>query len=132
MEYAPRWWDAEHVLPRMNALVAAAVAEPRADEFLAVAEVDGAPCGFIYTVTREDSLMEDDYAFVLEIVVDQDGRGIGRALLEAAEAWAAAAGLARVSLAVFAANPARGFYEHLGYETGAFLMNKTVRELPPG
>jgi GNAT superfamily N-acetyltransferase len=68
----------------------------------------------------------------LEIVAANDRRGVGRALLEAAEVWAAEGGLARVSLAVFATNPARGFYEHLGFETDALLMSKALRTRTTG
>jgi GNAT superfamily N-acetyltransferase len=110
----------------MATLVGAALANPRPGEFLAIAELDEEPSGFVYAVTREDPLMEHAYAFVLEIVVREDRRGVGRALLEAVEAWARETGLARVNLAVLTANPARSFYDRLGYGTDATMMTKVL------
>lgn len=44
-------------------------------------------------------------------------RGAGRALMEAAEAWAREAGITKIELHVFPHNtPAIGLYESLGYE----------------
>jgi GNAT superfamily N-acetyltransferase len=125
-EYAPPWWDRARTLTRMSTLVAQALADPPPGAYLAIAESEGKPSGFIYAVTRNDPLMEQSYAFILEIVVGDDGNGVGRALMEAAERWAREAGLPRVNLAVLTTNPARGFYEHLGYGTDATLMTKVL------
>ena len=110
----------------MSTLVGAALANPRPGDYLAIAELKGEPSGFVYAVTRDDPLTEQSYAYVLEVVVAQDGLGVGRALLEAVETWARAAGLPRVDLAVLTTNPARGFYDHLGYGTDATLMTKIL------
>jgi len=48
------------------------------------------------------------------------GRGIGRAVMAALEAEAAAGGAPRSVLSV--SLPARGFYERLGYAIGAFVQ----------
>jgi GNAT superfamily N-acetyltransferase len=57
-------------------------------------------------------------AGVEDVVVDQTvrGRGIGRALLAAAEAWARGRGAVRIALLADEANlPALDFYDRLGF-----------------
>lgn len=67
---------------------------------------------------------------LIDTLVVKEGhqrRGIGRALMEAAHAWAIARGLGQVQLNVWEANPeARAFYEALGYAT---LSRKLGRRL---
>jgi GNAT superfamily N-acetyltransferase len=125
-EYAPPWWDRDKTLKRMSELVGEALASPPPGAYLAIAEINGKPKGFAYAVTRQDPILEDPYGFVLEIVVEEDGRGVGRALLEAIEAWARERGFARVNLAVLTTNPARSFYDRLGYGHDASLMTKVL------
>lgn len=50
------------------------------------------------------------------VAASHRGRGLGRALMLAAEDWARAQGIERITLSVFADNHnARGLYESLGY-----------------
>ncbi len=58
------------------------------------------------------------------------GGGVGRALVEAAEQWLAARGVAKVHLTVRAANAAVvQFYEHIGYGASpSVLMEKALRK----
>lgn len=52
----------------------------------------------------------------VSVVPDRQGRGIGRLLIQAAEEWAAARGMAAVTLTTFADVPwNRPLYEHLGF-----------------
>jgi GNAT superfamily N-acetyltransferase len=64
-------------------------------------------------------------AWVEEVLVrDHDrGRGIGRALMDAFEGWAAAEGCALVALATRRAAP---FYRALGYEESAAYFRKAL------
>lgn len=52
--------------------------------------------------------------FVLYVLRAWQGRGVGRALFDASRYELAARGLGSTVVWVLAANPARGFYEHLG------------------
>jgi ribosomal protein S18 acetylase RimI-like enzyme len=53
---------------------------------------------------------------VLAVDPGAQGRGVARALVDAAESWARAQGSRRISLNVWVQNErARGLYEHLGY-----------------
>lgn len=70
-----------------------------------------------------------DDAFIYDIAIDEErrGHGLGRALLDAAEAWAAKRGLASVSLHVFGTNTvARRLYESAGYEVTDVSMRKVL------
>jgi ribosomal protein S18 acetylase RimI-like enzyme len=67
------------------------------------------------------------YVFDIEIAEDARGRGLGRAAMEAAEAWTRERGGTRVALNVFGPNHiARSLYDSLGYEVQATLMFKDL------
>ena len=83
----------------------------------------------------------DPDAYVGELVIDRrmEGRGAGRALIAAAEEWAASRGPARITLETGARNHrARRFYESAGYEEEGIRLSKPVgsavvtRQLPQG
>jgi ribosomal protein S18 acetylase RimI-like enzyme len=68
-------------------------------------------------------------AIIDSLVVSEPFRrlGVGRALMDTAEAWAAQHGSAAVELSVFEFNrQAIGFYESLGYETITRRMVKPL------
>jgi len=72
-------------------------------------------------------------AYIGELVVDahMEGRGVGRALLAAAEDWAAGRGLAYIRLETGAGNDrARHFYECAGYKEEDIRLTKPVRAQP--
>jgi ribosomal protein S18 acetylase RimI-like enzyme len=53
---------------------------------------------------------------ILAVAGEAEGRGVGRALLRAAEDWGRANGLTRLTLAVFTDNRrAKDFYERQGW-----------------
>ena len=63
----------------------------------------------------------------LAVAPEAEGRGAGRALMGAAEAWARARGHRRIALDVFAANGrARAVYGRLGYEEDTVKMIKDL------
>ena len=74
----------------------------------------------------------DDIAYLLNIAVhpDQAGRGIGRALIEAAIGTARRAGHSRMKLATHRLMPANvALYEHLGWTVTHRDSEKVVMEL---
>lgn len=93
------------------------------DHHLFTAYAGGDPIGALWlfvTAERGDS-------FIYDIAVDESrrGRGLGRALLEAAETWSRERGLRTVSLHVFGHNEiARRLYESSGYEVTDLSMRK--------
>ena len=93
-----------------------------------VAEEDGEVAGFVTTSTRRHFAGDLD-AYVGELVVARraEGRGVGRRLMAAAEEWARAQGLARISLDTGARNArARAFYAALGYEDEDVRLTKRL------
>lgn len=102
-----------------------------------VAECAGEVVGFVSVWTRYRSDEPDDapapHGFVSDLVVlaSHRGRGIGRALLRAAEERARAAGSDRVVLSVKAGNTgARALYAAEGYAEAELYLEKALD--PPG
>ena len=83
-----------------------------------VAEIDGG-------IAAAAMIGEDGHRgwiYYLAARPERQGSGLGRALMQAAEAWLRARGIWKVQLLVREENIAvRGFYEHLGY-----VKNPTV------
>jgi ribosomal protein S18 acetylase RimI-like enzyme len=105
----------------------------RDDAALFVAEQDGTIAGVVEVEVREapDTPLHVPrrYGEVSTVVVRGvlRGRGIGRALMEAAERWARERGLDSLQLTVYEFNQAaRDLYERLGYTTLRRTMRKRL------
>ncbi len=87
------------------------------DQRFLIAEADCHAVGWLHVVIAE-FVEAEPFAIIAGLVVDRDHRrqGIGRLLIDAAEAWARERGcsLMRVSSSV-SRTEAHRFYEHLGY-----------------
>ena len=100
------------------------------NHFGAVAEDQGKVIGLMHVYERP-ALEKPCEAVVQSLIVDARLRnmGIGRALMDAAEAWARNIGLTNVILSTHIdREDARTFYERLGYERVAtsHLMRKQI------
>lgn len=85
---------------------------------LLVCEQDGHVLGFCHMFARP-ALEKTPEAIVQSLVVDVEARqdGIGRALIDAVEAWARSQGFSSVSLSSqVERKDAHAFYANLGYE----------------
>ena len=105
--------------------LAAAQDEGRA---VLVAVLGGRVAGVVSLAERQHFTGDRD-AYIGELVTDRavEGQGAGRALMAAAEKWAAERGLARITLETGARNHrARRFYEKAGFEEEEILLSKTV------
>ena len=74
--------------------------------------------GVVFLETRQDYFTERPHGYVaiLAVAGEAEGRGVGRALLKAAEDWGRANGLTKLTLAVFSDNRrAKDFYERQGW-----------------
>jgi ribosomal protein S18 acetylase RimI-like enzyme len=125
------WRDPDAVLSAVRGWVAAAVEavdEPSQAMFLA--ERSGRVVGLVAVAERVHFSGEvDAYVGELAVAADAEGQGVGRALMEAAEAWARSRGRAHITLETGAANTrAREFYQRLGYLTEDVRLTKA---LPP-
>lgn len=86
-----------------------------------VAEVDGEVVGRL-SISRDPHPASPHVAdFGLMVASAHRGRGIGTALLAAAEEWARGAGVTKLELHVFPHNePAIALYERVGYQREGF------------
>lgn len=127
----PAWREAG----AMNASVARGLARELAAPsegcaILAATDAAGVPLGFVSLLTDRDYFTGALCGHVADIVVvgSHEGRGVGRALLAAAERWAEAAGYPWLTLHVFEGNTrARRVYEQTGYVAEWTRMVKQVR-----
>ena len=99
-----------------------------------VAEDDGSVVGFVAVFVRMDSesLIEatTDYAYISDLVVlpEYRGRGIGRALLQRAEAHAQEQGAAVLKVDVLVANTgALDLYRTVGFQDHELRLSKQLQ-----
>jgi len=116
----PSWRDHDRWSRAVRGWVEASIAAADEDgHALLVAErgTDSRLAGFVSVGSRTHFTGDvDAYVGELAVAAWAEGRGAGRALLDAAEAWAAAHGYARLTLETGAANQrALDFYRRAGY-----------------
>ncbi|MFZ5880044.1 MAG: GNAT family N-acetyltransferase [Chloroflexota bacterium] len=92
--------------------------EPESALLLAVRDT-GQPAGFVYIHAQTDFFNGQKVGYLSDLAVDKifEGQGVGRLLMESAEAWAREQGYPHLALNVFAGNiRARGIYEKYGFQ----------------
>jgi GNAT superfamily N-acetyltransferase len=96
--------------------------------FLAVGE-DGQRLGYVNVRAGADEIADERCAYIalLAVIAKAEGRGVGQALLLAAESWSKDMGFSRVALDVFASN-CRGqrFYETAGFRPETLRVIKRL------
>jgi GNAT superfamily N-acetyltransferase len=122
-------WDEEYALELSRAEQAETLPDgmqtPGHD--LLVGVVDGETVGNLWLFTDPRQPVRNTFIYDIEIIEPCRGRGLGRALLEAAESWCAAHGSTSVRLNVFAPNiTARALYESAGYAPTSTHMMKRI------
>jgi len=104
---------------------------PSADHFfLAEGEADAQRVGFLHLQVQRDFFTGAPACHISDLAVaaGREGRGIGSALLEYAEAWAKENRCRLLTLSVFPANTrARALYERAGFTTDLIRMAKPLR-----
>lgn len=115
----PAWRDSEQMTVKNQQVVTTALDAPASDaQILVATAANGEPLGFIHLQTNIDYFSGEPYGYISDIAVaiEGEGRGVGRALMAAGEAWAQQQGYSVLSLNVFTANQGTcRFYETLGY-----------------
>lgn len=115
----PSWRTADEIRQADLPILRAALAGTPPDQLLLLAEEAGVVLGFVYVVTNRDYFSGEAHAYVEDLAISPDarGKGVARALMQAAEDWTREQGHHRIRLAVWYQNErARGLYEHLGYQ----------------
>jgi GNAT superfamily N-acetyltransferase len=114
----PPWRTAAEIDQADHAILLSALRQPSPDTAILIAEsAAGQRCGFVFVSTRTDYFTSERHGHVEVVAVEAgaQGRGVGRALMAAAERWAALRGDRIVTLNVFDANTrAREVYARLG------------------
>lgn len=128
----PPWRTAAQVVEAEGRALSRAleVGSPDAPVLLAE-DPDGAPLGFAYLETQTDYFTgrAHTHVAVLAVAEHAQDRGVARALLAAAEAWARRRGDPFITLNVFARNDrARAVYERLGYESETLRYVKPLEQ----
>ncbi len=109
--------------------LAAALAEPHRGVVLVAELPDVAVAGVAFVREATDYFTREVHGHldILAVAEAAEGRGVGRALLGAADAWVAAQGHRFLTLNVFGANSrARKLYERAGYAPHTLKYYKVV------
>lgn len=102
---------------------------PDAPETLLVADTGGRSSGFVFLEEQQDyfTLETHGHIGILVVALEAEGRGVGAALMRAAEAWARARGHRTLTLNVFDGNRrARAMYEHFEFRPDTVKYMKTL------
>ena len=120
---------------QMDRAVAADIAaglgssDPGIAVLVAEDEASGRPLGFAHIKTFADYFTAEPHGHVSDLVVagGAEGRGVGSALLAAAEDWSRARGHRLLTLNVFDENHrARRLYDRVGYRPDTLRMVKVL------
>jgi ribosomal protein S18 acetylase RimI-like enzyme len=114
----PHWRTAREVVQAESATLDNALRSGGERAALLVAEAtEGEPGGYVYVNVETDYFGRTHaHIEILAVSSSTQGRGAGRTLVEAAEAWARSEGVDLITLNVFVNNQrARSVYERLGY-----------------
>ncbi|MDP9474679.1 MAG: GNAT family N-acetyltransferase [Actinomycetota bacterium] len=121
--------DPGRVMPAIERSLGAALIAAGGDTAVLVAEENGERVDFVHVKAESDYFSGEPRAYVSDVAVapEAEGRGLGRVLMGAAEAWARARGYRTIALDAFAANArARAVYRRLGYEEDTVKMIKDL------
>lgn len=114
----PPWRDSQLCITAVQGWIIASIDQYGQTTMIFVAEDDQAErLGFV-TVTHQTHFTGERQAYIGELATTEsaEGRGVGKALVQACEQWARNQGYRALSLATGAANRgALGFYHHLGF-----------------
>jgi ribosomal protein S18 acetylase RimI-like enzyme len=126
---SPAWEDADVLAPGFRDVLAKAVRDQGLRSTVLIAQrSDGTPLGFISLKVGAD-VAGVERGHVADLAVTEDARrsGVGRALMQAAEAWARERGFDVLSLDVWSTNDAAlAFYRRLGYSVESLTLMKRL------
>ena len=112
------WRTVPQMEDAYTTLILDAIARADANEAVLVAELEGRVVGVIYLQTLTEGAGQTRHGHVCDLAVaaHAEGRGVGRALLDAAGQWSRERGHRHLTLNVFADNPrALALYERTGF-----------------
>ena len=126
---SPAWKDLAALAPRFRKVLAETVRNQDQRSTVLIAEgEDGTPLGFVsLKVSKDVEGSERGHVADLAVTEGARRRGVGRALMQAGEAWARERGFAVLSLDVWSTNErALEFYGRLGYSAESLCLIKAL------
>ena len=127
----PPWRDSQLCLTTVQGWITESIDQHGQESMVFIAEDDqGERLGFA-TITHETHFTGERQAYIGELATSEsaEGRGVGKALLQACEQWARNQHYRILALATGAANGhALGFYHHLGYHDEDIKLVKLLEE----
>jgi GNAT superfamily N-acetyltransferase len=125
----PAWRDRSEMIQTDTRVIDAALDGRREGATVLIAEsADGRSLGFIHLAGEQDHYL-NNCGHIADIVVAPDarGRGVGRALLAAAERWSRDRGYRVLTLNVFAENRGpQSLYEEAGFQAEVIKYVKVL------
>ncbi len=130
-DFGPPPWRGRPVMDTAvtTAIEQALIAPQPGSTVFAAEDGAGRPLGFVHLETKTDYFTVEEHGHVSDLVVVQtaEHRGVGRALMAAAEEWARGRGFRLLTLNVFEANhAARKLYDRLGYQPDTTKLVKVL------
>ena len=127
----PPWRDSQLCLATVQGWITESIGQHGGETIVFIAEDDqGERLGFA-TVTHDTHFTGERQAYIGELATSEsaEGRGVGKALLQACEQWARDQGYRILTLTTGAANKrALGFYRHLDYRDEDVKLVKLLDE----
>jgi GNAT superfamily N-acetyltransferase len=125
----PAWRKPEHIAEADAREMMEAIRHRSPVSEVFVAERDGVTAGCLHMVEVIDFFgLKHGHISVIAVTPEAEGSGVGRALMEHAEAWTSRRGHSLLTLNVFAANArARRFYERAGYAPEILKYSKALK-----
>jgi ribosomal protein S18 acetylase RimI-like enzyme len=127
----PAWRDPQLCLTAVQGWITESINKHGLFSMVFIAEDDqGERLGFA-SITHETHFTGERQAYIGELATSEEaeGRGAGKALLQACEQWARDQGYRIITLVTGAANArALGFYRHLGYPDEDIRLVKLLEE----
>jgi ribosomal protein S18 acetylase RimI-like enzyme len=121
--------DAKAIETFTRDLMTKTVNENPVTSVILIAEEDKKILGFVQLEEEKEFFSGEVHGYIanLAIAKEAEGKGIGKALMNAAEAWSKELGYRYLSLYVFGTNQhARAFYEKLGYDEDSLELTKMI------
>jgi GNAT superfamily N-acetyltransferase len=126
----PAWRDRREMIEVDTDVISASLVGRLEGATVLIAEdAAGVPLGFIHLVDERDYYLQSTCGHVADIVVSPEarGRGVGRALLAAAEEWSRDRGYRLLTLNVFVENRGpQALYEATGFKAEVIKYVKAL------
>ena len=126
----PAWRNSDAIQASSDDLLRNALLTPPVGSAVLIASsASGERLGFIHLETEHEFFTAEPQGYVANLAVngESEGKGIGKALMSAAETWTKVQGMQHLTLFVFAGNTgARTFYEKLGFAEDSLKLVKAV------